>query len=250
MDSNPRVLGVDAGFVSTGLVIVEARPRGEPGRPRVIRAESPRTSGYARRVRGLRAADDDATRCQLLARAIGRMVAEAGEGAVAAVELPTAGARGGRANRCMGMATGVVTATLAVLGVPVVWIAPDETKMWAAGKRGAPKEAVQDAVLRALDWSPVVPIARKDGLADWRSHFNVLDWENVADAAGAACAAAVAPDGPLRALGLAFPSSGPGSVSPPAARPTSAAVNPGGGPGERGGGLRHGARPPRQRGRS
>ncbi|MFS8536089.1 MAG: hypothetical protein FWJ65_13120, partial [Limnochordales bacterium] len=96
------VMGIDAGFQAMGVVIAQGRT--------ILHAATCRTEPQARK-RGVRVADDDAERCQQLARFLLNVIREwRPQGAV--VELPHGGAQGARANRSMGMATGVVAAVL------------------------------------------------------------------------------------------------------------------------------------------
>lgn len=94
----------------------------------------------------------------------------------ACVELPTGGAQGARANRGMGIATGIVVAVLSCLDIPVTWVTPSEVKLAAAGHRNAEKVDVEGAVLEILHWD--VPPAKTK-----------KDREHVCDAAGAVLAA-------------------------------------------------------------
>lgn len=160
-----RVLGIDAGFAAMGIVVVEGR--------RVLHYDTCRTQRTATK-RGIRVADDDAERCATLATFLGDVIKE-WQPAGAVVELPSGGAQGARANRSMGMATGVVVATLELLRVPTEWVTPHMVKMATAGRKDASKQAVQDAVRRRFEWT------------SWPKH----KWaqEHMADAAGAVLAA-------------------------------------------------------------
>lgn len=161
-----RILGIDAGFVAMGLVLAEGRRILEA---RVLRTERGETK------RAVRVADDDAERCQVLARGLWAALQE-WRPAGAVVELPHAGAQGARANRSMGMATGIVVACLEVAKLPAEWVTPAHVKA-AAGSKGASKADVEEAVRAAFDWcAAVVPKA-----ASLREH--------VMDAAGALLAA-------------------------------------------------------------
>jgi len=169
----PRVLGVDVGFVATGLAVVELAPVGE--RDLVLAVETVRTVASGKK-RGLRVADSDAERCQEVARAVLR-VARQWDVSGLIVELPNAGAQGARPNRAMGMATGVIAACVEALVLPVEWVTPFDVKKVATGRRSGTKEQVQEAVTRLLEWAPGT-ISR---VASRREHE--------ADAAGAVRAA-------------------------------------------------------------
>jgi len=172
------VLGIDAGFQALGIVVVRLQPRGDGvvGYERlVLHGEAVKTERTSKK-RGIRVADDDAERCQQLAQALKRVI-ETWKPAGAVVELPHGGAQGARANRAMGMATGVVTSALSILDVPTEWVTPGDVKKAATGRKDGSKEAVQEAVQRMFRWH--------DGT--WPKQA----WarEHVADAAAAVLAA-------------------------------------------------------------
>lgn len=173
------VLSLDAGFAATGAVLVEFQPWGAT----VIDTHCFRT-GPDGRKRGLRVADSDAQRCATLTE---RLVSWTSGSEIAAcvVELPNGGAQNGRAARAMGMATGLVAATVTLMRWPTEWVTPDAVKVAATGKRQASKAEVQAGVRERLRW----------GIA---AEGTQAEWEHIADAAGAYLAAA---DGALiRAL--------------------------------------------------
>ena len=172
-----RVMGIDAGFTATGIVVVELVPYDLLGRrkDRVAAAVTVRTTPDGRR-RGLRVADSDAERCQLVARAILDTAREWHvEGVV--TELPNAGAQGARPNRSMGMATGVVAACVEAMVLPAEWVTPFDVKRVATGRRDGSKEDVQAAVYELFEWAPGTI-----GLHKWQK-------EHTADGAGAVRAA-------------------------------------------------------------
>lgn len=174
----PRVMGIDAGFLATGIVVVELVPY-DPGlqaRDRVLAAVTVRTTPDGRRKRGLRVADSDAERCQVTARAILDTATEWHVQGVV-VELPNAGAQGARPNRSMGLATGVVAACVEALRLPVEWVTPFDVKKVATGRRDGSKDDVQAAMFEMFDWVPGTIGHRK-----WER-------EHVADGAGAVRAA-------------------------------------------------------------
>lgn len=138
-----RLLGIDAGFAALGVVIIEDGT--------VLHAEAARTARTTKKKRGLRVADDDADRCQQLARCLAWIIEE-WRPAGAVVELPGGGARGARAHRAMGMATALVAAVLELSDLPAEWVTPAEGKKAAAGRMDASKEQVQHGVRRAFQW--------------------------------------------------------------------------------------------------
>lgn len=164
--TEPIVLGIDAGFQACGIVVAQGRT--------ILHAATWRTERQAKK-RGIRVADDDAERCQVLARFLLRLIREwRPQGAV--VELPHGGAQGARANRSMGMATGVVAAVLEAAGLPAEWVTPSDVKKAAGGRRDASKADVEQAVRRAFTWQAEPPKTRAEA-------------EHVFDAAGALLAA-------------------------------------------------------------
>src|SRR5690606_10564162 len=131
------VLGIDAGFQALGIVVVRLQPRGDGvvGYERlVVHGEAVKTERTSKK-RGIRVADDDAERCQRLAQALKRVI-ETWKPAGAIVELPHGGAQGARANRAMGMATGVVTSALSILAVPTEWVTRSEERRVGKECRG------------------------------------------------------------------------------------------------------------------
>lgn len=149
-----------------GLVIAED--------DRIIHAATCRTERNAGK-RGLRVADDDADRAQQLARFLLATIRE-WRPAGAVVELPSGGAQGARANRAMGMATGVVTAILEATGLAAEWVTPQGVKKASAGKKDASKGDVAGAVGGKFTWACDLPRSK-------------AEQEHIFDAAGALLAA-------------------------------------------------------------
>jgi Holliday junction resolvasome RuvABC endonuclease subunit len=137
------IMGIDAGFTHTGIVVVEDN--------KVVHHETVRTKKDSHK-KAVRVADDDAERCRVLTAALQKVIQEY-EPAAAFVELPSGGAQGARANRTMGMAAAFVVAVLEVFQVPAEWVTPGMVKKAAAGRKDASKQDVQDAVKETFDWS-------------------------------------------------------------------------------------------------
>jgi Holliday junction resolvasome RuvABC endonuclease subunit len=175
-----RILGIDAGFVATGLVVVElgaVAAGSAAASDRILAAVTVRTDATGAKRRGLRVADSDAERCQVATRAILSLAREWDVAGVVA-ELPHGGAQGARANRAMGLATGVVAASVEALGLPAEWVTPAAAKKAATGRADASKADVQAAVERRFAWA-----AGTVGRYAWER-------EHVSDAAAAVLAAA------------------------------------------------------------
>lgn len=185
-----KLLGIDAGFQAMGTVIVELGDMGDGDTAfrQILFAETCRTKRTAKK-RGIRVADDDAERCQKLARFLLDIICTHNP-AGAVVELPSGGAKGARSNRAMGMATGVVVAVLEIAKLPAEWVTPQMVKKAATGRNDGSKEAVQEAVQEAFDWGRGVGGDKGRG-GDVRSHWPRHKWaqEHVADAAAAVLAA-------------------------------------------------------------
>jgi Holliday junction resolvasome RuvABC endonuclease subunit len=164
-------MAIDAGLQGMGIVIAEDGT--------VIYCGANRTK-KAPAKKGLRVADDDADRCQQHARFLLRVITMyRPQGAI--VELPSGGAQGARANRAMGMATGIVVTALEAAGLPVEWVTPADVKDAAAGDKAASKGDVQKGVRERLKWSTNAELVIA------QSYKNEL--EHIYDAAGALLAA-------------------------------------------------------------
>ena len=132
------VIAIDMGFAAVGIACFHVA---ENGSGKLHGAHAFKTKKNAQRRKGLRVADDDAERCRELTQWLEGMVDYlAGRPAGAIVELPSGGAQGARANRCMGMATGVVVTFLTMRGIPTEWITPQAVKKAATGRIYAKKE--------------------------------------------------------------------------------------------------------------
>ncbi len=141
---NKWLIGIDAGFVNTGLVAfnsdleiidfcyIETKPLGK------------KSNVYV--------STQDIFRIQQIVKEMKEFyesVVSVGEDQVlVSCELSTGGSQGARANRCMGIATGAIVAFLELYGVVVVWPTPGDVKKILTGKRNASKLEVQEAVLR------------------------------------------------------------------------------------------------------
>lgn len=172
--TTPAILGIDAGFAACGAALLGIR---EDGEHQVTWCDSIKTRPEAKK-RNVYQADDDARRIAEITDWIVTIIGDHRPQLVA-VELPTGGSKSSRAARSMGMATGLVVATLTFLEVGYLVVTPDQVKQAVTGKRQASKQQVMDAA--RLRW-PIAP---------WSDTKWVL--EHSADAAFAALVGANAP---------------------------------------------------------
>jgi Holliday junction resolvasome RuvABC endonuclease subunit len=160
------IMGIDAGFAGMGVVIVQGRE--------ILFAGSNLTKRSAAK-RQVRVADDDTDRCQDHAGYLWDVIQRFQPGGAVA-EMPSGGAQSARANRAMGMATGIVATVLEIAGLPLEVVTPQAVKMAATRKRDATKEQVQMGVREAFDWGTNLP-------------KTAAEREHACDAAGAVLAA-------------------------------------------------------------
>ena len=129
------IIGIDIGFNATGLIAMAVRPDLEFGyKPMTWCCVRHKTYANKQHVY---VADRDIeklikTRRDILNFCLG-ITDGPGYNAVAiVVEAPTGGAKGARANRCMGMATGLIACISGELldtqGMMVEWVQPGESK--------------------------------------------------------------------------------------------------------------------------
>ena len=160
------ILGVDVGFVATGLALVDVRAS------TIVAVAVVRTERQAKK-RGIRVADDDAERCCILRRGIwdflrghrDTVYSERGLGAdppherISGIvaELPHAGAKSARAIRSMALATGACVATFDELGLPVEYVTPRDVKL-ITGSAKAEKADVARAVDRRLTFATLAEL--------------------------------------------------------------------------------------------
>ena len=135
-EPRPRILALDVGFANCGLVIFRG---GRAELATVI------TTTPVKKKRGIRKADDDSERCAKLARGIHAAIIDYGVRVIVA-EMPSAGAQGARANRCMGMAAAIVVTLAEIESLPLVHVTPAEGKRATTGKNNGSKADVQAAV--------------------------------------------------------------------------------------------------------
>lgn len=129
------ILGLDPGFASLGVAVVELRSGGESVRQlHVIRTSK------SDRKRGVRASDDNVRRAREIARQLGVIIGTTKPRAICAesMSFPRSSSVAGK----MCLAWGVVATLSHVFGTPLVQASPKEVKLAACGDGGASKEDV------------------------------------------------------------------------------------------------------------
>jgi len=163
------VIGIDTGFANTGLVAAENNDTCYK-----VRGWYMCKTEKESKKRNIFVASDDVRRVQESVRAVKEFVRQHNPKAVA-IELPTAGAKGARAHRDMGVATGSIATIVELLSLPAVFVTPTDVKVAVTGKKSASKDVIMETI---------------------RSIYTDVEWpktkgkfEHVADAMGALMAA-------------------------------------------------------------
>lgn len=141
------ILGIDPGFASLGLAIVQVWPSGGP-RPLVERVEVVRTE-KATKKRAILSSDDNVQRGRKLAREFAGWVSIAHVIGAESMSF----SRNASASHKIGIAWGVIVAVADSRGVPICQTSPQDVKLRIAGAKTADKAAVQMAVTDATDFS-------------------------------------------------------------------------------------------------
>lgn len=156
------LLAVDPSLACTGWVEVDY----ENGSLRAVGAIVTRKAARKRR---LRQADDDVARCLAITVRLRSRIAAAG---LVLVEVPSAGAQGARANRAMGLVTGVMASL--TTGLPhVQWWQAGDVREILCGKRSAPKDAPWSQVIAR--WPKLHEVAEAAGVTTKPEMEAVLD---------------------------------------------------------------------------
>lgn len=134
-----NILALDVGFAATGCAVLDEQER-------ILDVAVVRTERTAKK-RGIYVADDDSERCRILTAGLVALLDKYAPKLVVC-ELPTGGAQGARANRCMGLATGVATATLELRKIATAWVQPIASKRLVRAKGPVTKEEVEAVVLK------------------------------------------------------------------------------------------------------
>jgi len=138
--SKPRegIVCIDIGFRHTGIAFVEGGGMGLHATGAVI-------SSDRATVTGVRKADIDFAQARYLSAEINDWLEtqcpERFKIRGVLVEMPSAGAQGARANRCMGLATGIIAALVERWHLPVEPYLPSDCTGAVLGKKVIPKVA-------------------------------------------------------------------------------------------------------------
>lgn len=150
------VIAIDLAFRSTGIIIARPDESHETGFD-LVSWDSCHTGHVAKNKQHAYVADVDLLKCKHIWTKLNGVYQECinndmqPKGLV--VETPTAGAKGARANRCMGMATGIIACIADYwrenYSCMSKWIQPRESKKHLLGRANASKDDMEAAV-RAL----------------------------------------------------------------------------------------------------
>jgi Holliday junction resolvasome RuvABC endonuclease subunit len=159
------ILAVDVGFRSTGLVVFDAST--DPARLVYSLCSRPKKDS---KKKHLLVADSDADHIAKMVREIKQVIDNHGISKMV-VELPSAGAQGARANRAMGIATGMIVTLSEMAHIATEWYTPGETRKAALGALKPPKGMLKDAIMDAMEskWPDLKSIkhkADKEHIAD------------------------------------------------------------------------------------
>ena|SRR2546425_5225102 len=165
------ILGIDAGFSAPGLAVVDC-PGINDGYGDVLWTECVRPAPADKkelRRQGLSLTHGHAWRIVKIVDRLAEAVAHY-RPRVAAVELPTGGARSASAIRGMAFSTSMTVATLHTLKVPIYHVTPLKSKRGStASEKAADKDMVVDAVASCwpIDWPMLKTASRPDKISCW-----------------------------------------------------------------------------------
>jgi Holliday junction resolvasome RuvABC endonuclease subunit len=137
-----RVLGIDPGFASVGVAVVEL----EPSLEKVLHLAVIRTEKSALK-REVRASDDNLRRARLIYEGLIAMC-ELHSVRVLCIESMSFPRNAGAASK-VAMTWGVIAAIATHLRIPVVQASPQEVKKCVCGSKNASKEEVEAALRKA-----------------------------------------------------------------------------------------------------
>jgi len=133
-----HVMGIDCGLTGMGYAVAMDG--------KLVISGALRTESSAKK-RKLRVADDDLQRVQFLVRGLNELLTQYAPAAVF-VEMPTAGAKGARANRGMGLSTGLLVAVLEMHAMPTSYLIPSDVRKILCGKASAGKDEAAEVAIK------------------------------------------------------------------------------------------------------
>lgn len=142
------VIGIDAGFTHTGVVVFQA----VDGRLTYICGET-FVSEKSEKKKQVRVADDDADRIMKLILEMDKFLSESGcydNEMYCVIELPSAGAQGARALRAMALITGAIVTYVTLKNIPVEYVTPNDVKIAVIGKKTASKDEIMNKIRKML----------------------------------------------------------------------------------------------------
>ena len=126
-----KILALDVGFVATGAaVFVQNGPTAWV--PMEMLCVKPQDPGKEKK-RGIYKAHLDAERVALMVRGLEQVMARH-EIRHLVAELPSGGAQGARANRCMGASTAMIVTLAEARRLSAEWFTPEQTRTAALGQ--------------------------------------------------------------------------------------------------------------------
>jgi len=161
---------IDAGFVATGISLFKVN-----GGKFVFTGCMTSVTKKSDKKKQVRVADDDSERIKKIIIDIDEFIKPyEHQRIMAAVELPTGGAQGARANRTMGMITGAMVTYLRMKGWPAEYVTPNDVKVAVTGNRKASKDKIMNLIRKKLKkYNHLLPSSK-------------AEFEHVADSVGVA----------------------------------------------------------------
>ena len=158
---NDKILAVDIGFAATGMALFQVTKAGEIlVTVQCVREDEDKSKTHTY------AAEVDVERTSRSVRKILDFI-KLHDVKRIVCELPSAGAQGARANRCMGIATGMIAAVVQSCELAVEWYTPTEVKNAAVGKPSASKDEMMDAMEKVYpDLAKIKKKADKEHICD------------------------------------------------------------------------------------
>jgi len=124
-----NVLAIDVGFAASGMAVFDISK--SPAELLHVACSRPKKDTKKHHY----VADSDVDRVRRMTSDI-KHVVDTYNICLFIVELPSGGAQGARANRCMGIATGMIATLVEMYGIGVDWRTPGETRKAGLGEGG------------------------------------------------------------------------------------------------------------------